>query len=139
MVAAGRDVLAEPALFIVPDVGLVTFPEGLLPAIMFSLTEGFVLTTVDLEAAVPLVAVPLVAEVALSGVTRVGVSLPDAFCTLDVLLPDTVLFLLTVLRLPMPPLSDEPLPNTLSDPVWCLDPYHTSLSCPGPPIWPGPW
>lgn len=41
----------------------------------------------------------------------------------DVLL----LFLLTVLLLPIPPLRDELLPNTLSELVWCLEPYHTSL------------
>jgi hypothetical protein len=44
-----------------------------------------------------------------------------------------------VLLFPMPPLSDELLPNTLSEPVWCLDPYHTSLWWSTFPMCPGPW
>lgn len=43
-------------------------------------------------------------------------TLPEACARLAVLLP-VVLFLLTVLLLPIPPLSDELLPNTRSDPV----------------------
>ena len=42
-------------------------------------------------------------------------------------LPVELLFLLTVLLDPIPPLSEVPLANTLSEPVWCLEPYHTSL------------
>ena len=88
----------------------------------FSLIDGVVLTTVDLLAVLPLVALPLVADV-----TLFGVVLPAAACALVVVVPAAVLFLLTVLLLPMPPLSEELLPNTLSDPVWCLEPYHTSF------------
>lgn len=43
--------------------------------------------------------------------------LPEACARLAVLLPVVLLFLLTVLLLPIPPLSDELLPNTRSDPV----------------------
>jgi hypothetical protein len=44
-------------------------------------------------------------------------TLPEACARLAVLLPVVLLFLLTVLLLPIPPLSDELLPNTRSDPV----------------------
>ena len=42
--------------------------------------------------------------------------LPEACTLLEVVLP-VLLFLLTELLVPMPPLSDEPLLNTRSDPV----------------------
>lgn len=44
-------------------------------------------------------------------------TLPEACARLAVFLPVVLLFLLTVLLLPIPPLSDELLPNTRSDPV----------------------
>lgn len=110
MVVAGRDAVAEPALPTLPD-GLLTAPEVCAP-VTLSLIDGVVLTTVDLLVVLPLVAVPLVADV-----TLFGVVLPAVACDLVVVLPATVLFLLTVLLLPMPPLSEVPLPNTLSDPV----------------------
>jgi len=53
--------------------------------------------------------------------------LPDACARLAEDLPVELLFLLTVLLDPIPPLSEVPLANTLSEPVWCLEPYHTSL------------
>ena len=112
--------VVDPALFTVPLEGTA----------LFSLTEGLVLTTEDLEADPPLVTVPLVV------VTLFGVTLPVEACALVVVLPVTELFLLTVLLVPMPPLVDTPLAKTLSEPVSCLEPYHTSLPC--PPICPGP-
>lgn len=117
---AGRVIVAEPVLLTLPE-GLVTVPAVCVP-VALSLIDGVVLTTVDLFAVLPLVSVPLVADV-----TLFGVVLPAVACALVVVVPVAVLFLLTVLLLPMPPLSEEPLPNTLSDPVSCLEPYHTSF------------
>lgn len=125
VVTAGRGAVAEPALLTLPDEGVFNVPAGLLPAVALSLIEGVVLTTVDLFAVLPFVAVPLVADV-----TLVGVVLPAAASALVLVLPAIVLFLLTVLLLPMPPLREVLLLNTLSEPVSCLEPYHTSLPYP---------
>lgn len=123
--------VVDPALFTVPLEGFVSCPAGCLPATaLLSLTEGVVLTIEDLEADPALVAVPLVV------VTLFGVTLPEDACALVVVLPAAELFLLTVLLVPMPPLVETPLAKTLSDPVSCLEPYHTSLLC--PPMCPGP-
>ena len=111
MVTTGRLVVTEPALLTVPEAGAVNVPDGRLAAAAWSLIVGVVLVTVDLPAAVPFVSVPLTV------VTRLGTVLPAADCALVVVLEARVLFLLTVLLLPMPPLSDVPLANTLSEPV----------------------
>lgn len=128
----GPDGLAvDPALLTVPLEGFVSCPAGCLPVTaLFSLIDGVVLTTEDLEADPALVAVPLVV------VTLFGVTLPEDACALVVVLPAAELFLLMVLLVPMPPLVDTPLAKTLSDPVSCLEPCHTSLPC--PPMCPGP-
>ena len=58
--------------------------------------------------------------------TRVGVVLlPDAD-VLTLLVGCAVLVLLTLLLLPMPPLVDTLLVNTLSDPVYLRLPCHLS-------------
>ena len=74
--------------------------------------EGVVLTTdvllvLDAELEVTFLSAAVLPEDAL----------PEACARLAVLLPVVLLFLLTVLLLPMPPLSDVPLANTLSEPV----------------------
>lgn len=113
------------------DTGL---PVDLPDAVSLFLIEGVVLTTVD-----------LFAETLFEGfleafpedaVTLFGVSLPVFACPLvnaAVFAWDS--FLLTVLRLPIPPLTEEPLANTRSEPVRFLGPCHTFLSwsCAGPP------
>lgn len=91
--------VADPALFMVPEV------------VTFSLIDGVVLTTDDLEGETAFVSETLDVE------TLFGVTLPDEACTLVAELLATVLFLLTVLLVPMPPLTDAPLLNTLSEPV----------------------
>lgn len=60
--------------------------------------------------------------------TRVGVVLlPDADAdVLTLLVGCAVLVLLTLLLLPMPPLVDTLLVNTLSDPVYLRLPCHLS-------------
>ena len=70
IVAAGRLVVAEPALLIVPDAGAVNVPDGRLAAVALSLIVGVVLTTEDLPVEMPFVSVPLTA------VTRLGTVLP---------------------------------------------------------------
>lgn len=95
------------------------------------LIDGVVLTTDDLFAA------------GLDVTVLLAVALPDdspeeACIRLPAVRPSVPLFLLTVLLDPIPPLSEEPLPNTLSEPVWCLEPYHASLLCSTPPMCPGP-
>lgn len=82
-------------LLTVPVAGLVTLPAGLADTLSV-LVVGVVLATVVLLTA----------------------DLPDegVLVTEAVLLP-VLSFLLTVLLLPIPPLIDEVLPNTLSDPV----------------------
>ena len=60
-------------------------------------------------------------------VTRVAVVLPLDAVTLEVtLLPDAVSALLTLLAFPAPPLTDDPLVNTLPDPVCLLPPCQRS-------------
>jgi hypothetical protein len=70
IVAAGRLVVAEPALLIVPDAGTVNVPDGRLAAVALSLIVGVVLTTEDLPLEMLFVSVPLTA------VTRLGTVLP---------------------------------------------------------------
>lgn len=70
IVAAGRLVVAEPALLIVPDAGAVNVPDGRLAAAALSLIVGVVLTTEDLPLEMLFVSVPLTA------VTRLGAVLP---------------------------------------------------------------
>ena len=70
IVAAGRLVVAEPALLIVPDTGTVNVPDGRLAAAALSLIVGVVLTTEDLPLEMLFVSVPLTA------VTRLGTVLP---------------------------------------------------------------
>lgn len=103
MVVAGRLAVAEPAL--------LREPEGRLAAVALSLMAGVVLTTVDLPVGAPFVSVPLTV------VTLLGTDLPADDWVLVVVLEATVLFLLTVLLLPMPPLSEVLPANTLSEPV----------------------
>ena len=96
---------------------------------------GTVLVTVVLPAAtfsgpdVP-VAVPLLTAV------LPAVVLPDDCVREAVELPLPVAFLLIVLFDPRPPRSDDPLANTLSEPVSPLKPCHVSLWL--PPV-PGPY
>ena len=80
-----------------------------LTAVFWSLIDGVVLTTDDLLAdeAAPTAEV-LPAEVLPDAV------LPEACTLLEVVLP-VLLFLLTELLVPMPPLSDELLPNMRSE------------------------
>ena len=60
-------------------------------------------------------------------VTRVAVVLPLDAVTLEVtLLPDAASALLTLLAVPAPPLTDDPLVNTLPDPVYLLPPCQRS-------------
>lgn len=104
----------------------------LRPLVFSFLIEGVVLTTderfaVEVEPAVTVLPVDALPDE----------TLPDACARLALVLL-VLLFLLTVLLVPIPPLRDEPLPNTLSAPVWCLEPYHTSLWSGFPPMWPGP-
>ena len=64
-------------------------------------------------------------------------TLPDeALLTAVELLRIDDSLLLTVLLLPTPPLTDEVPANSLSEPVWLLEPYHTSLLL---STWTGPW
>ena len=84
-----------------------------------SLLEGAVLTTEDLLTA----GCTLDADVLPFVVLRDEIP-AEAWMRLAVAV---LLFLLTVLLLPIPPLREDPFPNTLSEPVRCLDPYHTSL------------
>ena len=80
-----------------------------LLALVFSfLVEGVVLTTDDL----------LTEDDGLETVALPPATLPDD-TPVDAWarLAEVLLFLLTVLLVPIPPLSDELLPNTLSDPV----------------------
>lgn len=85
----------EP-LLMVPAVGFATLPAG-LAATLSVLVEGVVLTAVVL----------------------LTLDLPDegVLVTDEAVLLPVLSFLLTVLLLPMPPLSEDVLPNTLSDPV----------------------
>lgn len=123
--------VADVALLTVPVDGIVRCPAGCLPVTaLFSLTEGVVLTTEDLDTELPFVTEPL--EV----VTLFGVTLSEEACDLVAVFPAMELFLLMVLLVPIPPLVETPLANTLSEPVSCLEPYHTSFPC--PPISPGP-
>lgn len=111
IVVAGRLVVTDPALLMVPDAGAVTVPDGRLAAVAWSLIVGVVLVTDDLPAAVLFVSEPL------DVVTRVGTALPDVGWVLVVVPEATVLFLLIVLRLPIPPLRELLPANTLSEPV----------------------
>lgn len=123
-----------PVLLTLPD-GLATVPVA-VPAVCvpeaLSLIAGVVLTIEDLEAELPFVVVTR------EDVPLLVTTLSDVVCFLVVVLPAIELFLLTVLELPMPPLKADLPPEILSDPVWCLDPYQTLLSCSDPPMWPGP-
>ena len=102
-----------------------------LRTLVFSfLIEGVVLTTDDLLVRADLAEDTVLPPAALP--EDIPVEAWTRFAEL-------LLFLLTVLLFPMPPLSDELLPNTLSEPVWCLDPYHTSLWWSTFPMCPGPW
>lgn len=105
----------------------------LRPAVLSFLTDGVVLTTEDLAA------VEDVEVTVLPGEVLPEDTLPDDCARVAVLLPVVLLLLLTVRLVPMPPLRVEPLPNSLSDPVSCRWPYHTSRWSGPPPICPGPW
>ncbi len=127
---AGLDVVPDGRL----DEGPETVTAGLLvvvPVLLMPDDAGLPEVPATCEAVAFLLAagVVLTAELLL-GVRRSDlVAVPDA----AVLFLPAVLFLLTVLLVPMPLLRDEPLLNTLSDPVSCLEPYHTSLRWSGLP------
>lgn len=78
-----------------PVVGLLTFPDGLADTLSV-----------------------LVVGVALATVVLLMPDRPaDGVLVTEAVLRPVLSFLLTVLLLPTPPLMEEPLPNTLSDPV----------------------
>ena len=94
-------------------------------------------------AALPRDAGDVLVTVVLPAATLSGPEVPAAEPLLAVVLPAVVLpddceretvepvfpaeFLLTVLLVPKPPRSDDPLANTLSEPVSPLNPCHVSL------------
>ena len=106
----------------------------------------------DVEVAVPLDAGDVLVTVVLLAATLSGPDVPVEVPLLTVVLPAVVLpddceretvelplpavFLLIVLFDPRPPRSDDPLANTLSEPVSPLNPCHVFLWL--PPM-PGPY
>lgn len=103
----------ETACLLPEDEPLSEVPWTAVPVLrtaVFSLRiDGVVLTTEDL-----LVVDPVLAAVLPEASVRDDVP-PEACTLLTVLLPEV--FLLTVLLVPMPPLSEDPLENTRSEPV----------------------
>jgi hypothetical protein len=107
--------------------GLDAVPVTLSGALL-SLIDGVVLETVVLFADTLVGVDDAVADPALPADVLLTDVLPDegVLTAVDAVRPADS-FLLTVLLLPMPPLSDDVPAKSLSEPVWCLDPYHTSL------------
>lgn len=83
--------------------------------------EGVVLTTEDLAPE------GLEVETAVLSAEVLPEETPPDACTRLAVLLSELLLRLKVLLEPIPPLSDELLPNTRSEPVRCLEPYHTSF------------
>lgn len=118
-VVTGR--LAETVL---PPAMFFTADEDWVAATLLSLVPGAVLATVLLCTMLEATGLVL-SDVTLLPVVTLPVDVPPLVAV--VLSAATVVFLLTVLLLPMPPLRLVPLVNTLSDPVVPLVPYHLSL------------
>lgn len=98
-----------------------------LATVLLSLMVGVVLTAVVLLDE-PLVGTDVPATEVLPEDVLPVATLPDeALLTAVELLRIDDSLLLTVLLLPTPPLIDEVPAKSLSEPVWLLEPYHTSL------------
>ena len=110
--------------------GLVTvhvFEPVALATVLLSLMVGVVLTAVVLLDET-LVGTDVPATEVLPEDVLPVATLPDeALLTAVELLRIDDSLLLTVLLLPTPPLIDEVPAKSLSEPVWLLEPYHTSL------------
>lgn len=111
----------------VPVVGRETV-VAVLSEVLLSLIEGVVLTIEVLFDETLVGADVPATEPVLPTAVLFTDELPEAafLDTVDDVRPADS-FLLTELLLPMPPLSDDVPAKSLSEPVWCLDPYHTSL------------
>lgn len=107
-----------------------------LATVLLSLMVGVVLTAVVLVEETLVGTDEPATEVLPEDVLPVDTLLDEALLTAVELLRIDDSLLLTVLLLPTPPLIDEVPANSLSEPVWLLEPYHTSLLL---STWIGPW
>ena len=108
--------LAVATLVDEPESVAAAFPRDAGDVLVTVVLLAATLSSPDVPAAVPLLTVVLPAVV-----------LPDD-CVRETDEPVfPVEFLLTVLLVPRPPRNDDPLANTLSEPVSPLSPCHVSL------------
>lgn len=120
------------------DVALPVETDVALSVALLSLIVGVVLTAVVLlEDTLVGTDAPETVVLPDDGVLPVATLPEDAPLTAVEPVRTEDSLLLTVLLLPIPPLIEDVPAKSLSEPVWCLDPYQTSLLLSW--TWPGPW